>query len=641
MSRGRERERARGRSRSRSEGAARGRTGSRSPLGDYKHHSSGWSDRRSQPEKSTELCSEFAAGRCRKGSQCKYLHPKDTSHRDEGLGVADTSESWRSRADGSNSKQSYGRGPRTEVKVDVSDSFRAEDELFQNKSKNAIPCKSFVKGKCRWGDTCRFSHHFASDETSAEGTKHLPSDKDTEHQSYRNRKLLCKYFAAGKCDRDNCRYSHEDSKFNNLEGRHGKVIDNHGSRDKGNKRNGSMWDDPGSTVDNSNAGHDNRWSHSLGNENINFGLPQHTDNLVDKNKELVRRSGSGSYGGDLATTESVSKETTTAKQELLMFHGTQLQSLDGNMNVQGQNNFQIDQNLFVNAWQQNVSPVSHIQQQNRGVVENPSFHSNFIDEVKGLKNATGPVFLPVQNMHQNGENVLLGNSSISEEAGSEQMPALNGAEMHQVTNLNLQSLIQKHQNTIQMTGMSEMNASQSFPNLATSEHSAHTSALLSNALQQVAPVTDPVMFPNQRFENEHSGKNAVAEVSNSTGMAIAFSNASGHVPLDSTANIQFNSVGVSHDPLNLMENGRSNNEHGNHTTKGNKMSAGRLSPSSMIGMGPNNSEVDHSGKSKVQAETAPEIPEFDEVKRGIAEQSKGVQNSMHSETLDGHGKGEG
>ncbi|KAH6789141.1 zinc finger CCCH domain protein [Perilla frutescens var. frutescens] len=643
LSRGRELERVRGRSRSRSEADGRGRAGSRSPSGDQKHQSSGLSDRRNLPEKSTEICSDFSAGRCRRGSQCKYFHPKNTTHKAGGLGGADTSESWRSRADQTNnSKQSYSRGPRTELRGDVSDPYHGEGEQFQNKSKNAIPCKNFIKGKCRWGDTCRFSHHAASDETSVEGTKHTTSDKDTEHQPYRNRNLLCNYFAAGKCDRDNCRFSHEDSKFNSLEGRQGKVIDDHGSRDKRNKRNGPTWDDAGrisddmkpsvrnnsdvtvtdNTVDNSNAGHNNRWSHSLGNENINWVQPQKTDNLVDNNNEPVCRAGSGSYGGDIGTTESVSEGNMTAKQEVLVFLGSQLQNQDGNMNVQGQNKLQADQRFCANTWPQNVSPVSHIQQKNHNLAS--SFHSDVLGEVKDLRNATDPVLLSGQNLHQNGETVLPGHSFISEEAGSEQTSALNGAEMHQVTNLHLQSLIQKHQHAIQMTGMSEMNASQSFPNLVTSEHSAqYTNAPLS-ALQQVAPVTNPVMFPNQRFENEHSGKNAVMEVSNSTG----------------TSNTQFYPVSVSHDPLNPMDNGRSSNEHGNHREIGNKMPAGRLSPSSIVGMGPNNSEVDHSGGSKLQQERAPEDPEFDEVKRDIAEQSKGVQNSMLSETLDGHGKAE-
>ncbi|XP_057772670.1 zinc finger CCCH domain-containing protein 55-like [Salvia miltiorrhiza] len=636
LSRGRERERARGgsRSRSRSDSDARGWTRSRSPLGDYKHQASGWSDRRSLSEISTEA--DFASGRGRRDGFSKYLHPKNTSHRDGGLGGGDTSESRRIRADhGNDSRQSYSRGPRIELRSDVSDPYHGKDEQFQNNSRNAVPCRYIVKGNCRLGDACRYSHNVASDETSIEGTKRSSSDRDPEHQPYRNRNPLCKYFAAGKCDRDNCRFSHEVSR---LEGRLGKVNNDRssrdndrGARDKVNKRDGLRWDDAGrisddlkpsgrnssavtvtdSTVDNSNTGQNNRTSHSLGNENINWGLPQQTNNLVP-----VHRAGDVSYDGDVGTTESVIEENMMAKQDILVFHGSQLQNQDGNTNK-----LQVDQRFPLNTWQQNVSPGSHIQHQNHGAVENnvvSLFHSDVIDEVKDSRNASVPAFVSAQNSHQNGENALVGYSSISMKAGSKEMPHLNGAEMHQVANLDF-SQIQKLQNAIQMAGMSETNASLSFPNLAISEQQSaqYTNTLLSTALQQVAPVL------NQRFENQHSTKTPVEEVSNSTGMVLSTPNASGYVPLDCTTSIQLNPVTVSHDPFSSVENGRSSsNEHG----EGNKM------PST------NNSEIDHSGRAKVQQETAHENPECDEVKGGPGEQSKGVQGGKHSETLDGHGK---
>ena len=135
MSRGRERGRTRGenrsRSRSRSDSDAQGWTRSRSPLGDYKHQASGWSDGRSLPEMSNEA--DFAPGRGRRDDLSKYILPKNTNHRDGGLGGRDTSESRRSRADhGNDSKQAYSRGARIELRSDASDPYHGENEQFLN-----------------------------------------------------------------------------------------------------------------------------------------------------------------------------------------------------------------------------------------------------------------------------------------------------------------------------------------------------------------------------------------------------------------------------------------------------------------------------------------------------------------------------
>ncbi|XP_042060931.1 zinc finger CCCH domain-containing protein 55-like [Salvia splendens] len=622
----RERERVRGRSRSRSDSEARGWTRSRSPLGDYKHQASGWSDRRSLPEMATE--GDFASGRGRRDGFSKHFHPKNTSHRDGGLGGGDISESRRNRADhGNESKQSYSRGPRIELRGDVSDPYLGEDEQFQHKSRSAVLCRNFVKGSCRWGDGCKFSHH---DETSVEGTKLSSS-------TYRNRNPPCKYFLAGNCDRDNCKFSHEDPNFNRLEGRLGKVNSDRGSRDNGrgsrdndrrlhdkvNKRDDPRWepwDEVGGISDdmkpsggNSSAVTvtdstlDNRMSHGLGNETINWGLPQHTNISAP-----LHRAGNGSYDGDVGTTESNIEGNIMAKQDALAFHDLQLQNQDGT------NKLQVEQMFPSNAWQQNVPPVSHIQHQNLGVVENnvvSSFHSDIIDEVKETRNATVPAFISAQNSHQNGESVLpAGYSSIPKEAVSKEMPALNGAEMHQVANLNL-SQVQKLQNAIQMAGMTETSTLLPFPNLTSEQSAQYANTLLSAALQHVAPVL------NKKFENQHATKPPVEEVSNSTGMVLSTSNASGHVPIDGTTNLQLNPVTVSHDPVSSVENGRNSNEH-----EGNQV------PSA------NNSEIDHSGRPNKPQETARENPEADEVKVGTGEQSKGVQDGKQSETLDDHGK---
>ncbi|EPS64429.1 hypothetical protein M569_10353, partial [Genlisea aurea] len=71
------------------------------------------------------------------------------------------------------------------------------------------PCREFVKGKCRWGDSCRFSHRLASEEK--EPSRHSHSESEAQNQPpYKDAKPLCKFFAIGKCSRDDCRFSHDD-----------------------------------------------------------------------------------------------------------------------------------------------------------------------------------------------------------------------------------------------------------------------------------------------------------------------------------------------------------------------------------------------------------------------------------------------
>lgn len=405
LSRGGGRERGRGRSRSRSrspsDGTARDQTRSHSPIGDYRHQSHGWSDR-NIPDKSTQICKDFDSGRCRRGSQCRFLHP---SREDGDILGDDTAESRRNRADRAHiSKNSYSRD-------DVSDPYLGQNEQFQNRSRNAAPCKDFVKGKCRWGDTCRFSHHFASSETFGKGNVRMSSDNDIEHEPCENEKPLCKYFAAGKCDRDNCRFSHEDPKLNSREGRQVEVSVDHSLRDKSNRRDILIRNEATSMLDNlkpyvwsepvvavtSNtptaAKKGSRWGHSLEDENMTRGEPESAANSVHQDKQPYPLGGSGNYGGEM------------------------------NSNLQGQNRLLENRSLSMTSQQQNVPPLPNIQLQD----------------------------------HVVGENSIA--SSLNGFGGD-----LNGSETHLAVRLSLQSQMQNDQNAVQMP--------QFLPNLLTSEHPA-------------------------------------------------------------------------------------------------------------------------------------------------------------------------
>ncbi|PIN10876.1 hypothetical protein CDL12_16525 [Handroanthus impetiginosus] len=664
--------RGRSRSRSRSDGGGRGVSRSRSPVGDYRRQSYGWGERRSVPDKSSQICRDFAAGRCRKGTQCRFLHPKNVSREDGDHIGDDTAERSRNRTDrGQISKHSYSRGHGFDLRGDVSAPYHGEDEQFPNKSRSAVPCKDFMKGKCRWGDNCRFSHHFASDETFGRGARYTSFDKDIEHQSHNSGKPLCKYFAAGRCDRDNCRFSHEDPKFNSLEGRQCEVTDGQSSHDNSNQWNGRTWNDATRILDNVKSGgwgettvpitnsssetteakNVDKWASSPVNENRSWGMPEWTNSSVSPDKQPSPPVGSGGYGGNIGTTESSGKENLANEQEHLLLHGLQLQNKHGNPNVLGQGTLQEDASLPMKAWQQNVSPVSHMQQQQQGVVESNlvrSVQSDVLDELKVSTNTTHPIPLSGQIVNQNGESALPGHSSISNETdvGQHMLHSnpsngvsgdLNGPETHLVAPLNWQSQMQNHQKAVQVAGMVQ----QFFPNTLTSEQSAQlTNSQVAVADQHVAPVTNPPLFPTPIFSNEQSQKNAAVEVPNTWATMPSFPNTLGNVPLINTTNVQPDPVRVSHIPVNPVQNGGDTNEQGNHAEQNYQIQVGQSSLVPAVGTESDDSKMGHLGSPKLKQETVLANPEVDDCNKATSEESKGVQNNKQSEILDGNGKAE-
>ncbi|KAL0369310.1 UNVERIFIED_CONTAM: Zinc finger CCCH domain-containing protein 55 [Sesamum calycinum] len=499
--RGRGSSRSRSRSRSRSDGSARDQTRSPSPIRDYRHQSYGWSDRKSVPDKSSQICRDFTAGRCKRGSQCRFFHPKNVSHGDGVLEGDKTSESLRNRAERShNSKLSYSRGPGSDLQDDASVPYHGKNDQFQNKVKSAVPCKDFI-----------------------EGTRFTSVDKDIEHQPYRNEKPPCKYFAAGKCDRHNCRFSHEDPKFKGLEGRQGEVTDSHTLHDKSN--NWSAWNDAtriSNNVKPAGAG-ETSVTNSTGNtNNKSWGIPEWTDNSTSPNK---RPSTPEATGGDAGIAESIGKENMANKKEHLILQGLQLQNQDGYSVVQGQNTLQEDRSFSLKSWQQNVTPASQVLENNQ-----VSSFQDVLNEVKDSRNTTHPILFSGQNSNQNVENVFPGHSSISNETDSGQNMLCpnpsNGfsGDLSGPGSLNLQFQMQNHQKAVEIPGMLETKVSQILPNLLTSLHSAQlTKSQVTIAGQQVAPVTKPSVFMTQRFVNEQSEKNADTELSNPRGTVPSFS----------------------------------------------------------------------------------------------------------------------
>ncbi|XP_051129511.1 zinc finger CCCH domain-containing protein 55-like [Andrographis paniculata] len=394
----------RSRSVGRSDGNTRVKYRSRSPIGDYRRQSHGWSDNRSVTDKSSQICRDFAAGKCRRGSDCRFGHSEIVSCGDDGLLGDATGEAWRQTA---NNNQSF-KDPLNEVfqsalRDDSSDPYHGQNEQSQIKTRTGVPCKDFIKGKCRWGDTCRFSHHSVY---AGEFKKSTRFNKDIEFKPGKNGIAICQYFAAGKCDRHNCKFSHEHPEYSSLEdGVLGKVVRAFGSHEKINTNNATKISDG---------------VHGSGNKNRSQGIPEWTD-----------------HGRNIGTAESIDKEHVDDKQGCLILHASHLQNQEANAKVQGQSIVQDDFSMIAQQQQQNIYSAVSIQQQLESVVGNDlltSLASNVLGEVGNLMNTSAQASLlsAQSSIDMKSGNVFPGEFSIlnKTESGEDHLKAVDKIPPH-------------------------------------------------------------------------------------------------------------------------------------------------------------------------------------------------------------------
>ncbi|KAE9608700.1 putative transcription factor C3H family [Lupinus albus] len=170
---------------------------SRSPPHGFRQDS-GFNDRnRTRAGGLTQPCREFAAGKCRRGSLCHFLHHDNQNYED----------SWES-------KHREDDAPR------YSASHDSRDHSHRSGRYNEA-CVNFAKGRCRMGASCNFVHNNSdgcSKGSVDESTRERENDRRRRDYSFDqggghgpNRSgLTCKFFANGNCrNGKSCRFSHD------------------------------------------------------------------------------------------------------------------------------------------------------------------------------------------------------------------------------------------------------------------------------------------------------------------------------------------------------------------------------------------------------------------------------------------------
>ncbi|KAK4773524.1 hypothetical protein SAY87_028543 [Trapa incisa] len=118
----------------------RSRSRSRSPVRGFRQESGNYDRNRSR---SVALCRDFGAGRCRRGSDCPFVHQNSRNY----------DNSWEDRyRKGGTSKYSNARDA-----IEYPSRSNSERERERNRGNNTI-CKFFAAGNCQSGKYCRFSH---------------------------------------------------------------------------------------------------------------------------------------------------------------------------------------------------------------------------------------------------------------------------------------------------------------------------------------------------------------------------------------------------------------------------------------------------------------------------------------------------
>ncbi|XP_050231872.1 zinc finger CCCH domain-containing protein 38 [Mercurialis annua] len=183
----------------RSRSPSQSRSRSRSPDRGFGREPGLYERSRSRSGVPSQICKDFASGRCRRGNHCQFLHQGTQAYEDE----------WERH-----------RKPATSKYPAAHDSR----EYPAGSGRPTDCCSDFLKGSCRRGASCRFPHDSASHTPTGRGssielTRERNNDRrhrDASPERHGDREIRrpaeipCRFFAAGNCRNGKfCRFSHQ------------------------------------------------------------------------------------------------------------------------------------------------------------------------------------------------------------------------------------------------------------------------------------------------------------------------------------------------------------------------------------------------------------------------------------------------
>ncbi|KAK1404043.1 hypothetical protein POM88_003648 [Heracleum sosnowskyi] len=207
--RGQSKIRKRGRSRSRQREYSKSR--SRSPCNGPRQASCRLSEKGSFSEKTSRRCRDFTAGKCSRGSQCRFLHQGylNSRHRDHPRNDELTDRS-KFRADGRGGTSQFcdykgsASGPCDKISDNCED-YCEEVEI----RKDAVCWKKPLEEKCFREESFRYSHHRSSGEEYDRRNERIVYDKNVKPLVKQNDIGHCKFLTVGRCHQNDCRFSHD------------------------------------------------------------------------------------------------------------------------------------------------------------------------------------------------------------------------------------------------------------------------------------------------------------------------------------------------------------------------------------------------------------------------------------------------
>ncbi|KAI5650129.1 hypothetical protein M9H77_36134 [Catharanthus roseus] len=502
--------RSRSRSRSRTQKVTRSKSRSRSPFHDRQRESYGWNDRRSGSGVSSQICRDFPTGKCRRGSECRFLHPENISRMDRDCpekGLAQRSASGIEHGHGMRYSKAEGAGAQSWGRV--SDVTYGEEEPLGNRNRGRIPCKDFIRGNCKWGASCRFLHHTSSGDNDDQGGRNTSFDRDREHQANESGKSMCKYFLAGSCHRVNCRFSHDGRPTaSNRESRpHDNDDEGHGLV-KGGRWSAPSWDEMGKVSMGATRLSENLSANRTNADSIAVDVKDsrwdYESRIWGDSQPKEKASANVDYplhkwdedGGDAGFIRSTGTENFNDGREHLTsqdLESTNIDTISAFAHEQNSGQETSNHHFPMIAKHPEVSIKSDFQQHQNVVNDNVAKAFSF-GGLKGGKDSTNTintVIVSGQTLDQNGAGnlfkpSLVANDNMLPYQASAQNIDLNGPSQLLHTTLNLQSQIQSnHNEAAKKPVMEEDKGPQSFPNPAPTGQDAQIAYLAASLAQKV------------------------------------------------------------------------------------------------------------------------------------------------------------